>query len=167
MLAKPLLFLSSFAPLFTLLAIRFERWPLVIACAALALLGVISLALLFRLDRRASVGVHRVVEARDAGAEAGAYLGTYLLPFVTVSNPSLRDSVAYIGFLAVVASIYLRSSVVQINPLLYVLGYKVQSIIDSGGLRGYVITRTRISAGDDILATRFGNDVLMNRSLST
>jgi hypothetical protein len=58
MLGKPLLFISSYAPLFALLAIRFEpRW-LWISCATLAGLGVISLLLLLRLDARSAAGPH-------------------------------------------------------------------------------------------------------------
>lgn len=125
MLGKPLLFLSGYAPLFALLAIRFQPAALLWGCVILALVGVASLMLLLVLDARATPGIHRLQQVKDAGAEAGAYLGAYLLPFVTVTTPSLRDIVAYCGFIVVSAAIYLHSSLVQINPLLYLLGYRV------------------------------------------
>jgi hypothetical protein len=43
MLGKPLLFLSSYAPLFALLAVRFEQRWLWITCTALALVGTVAL----------------------------------------------------------------------------------------------------------------------------
>jgi hypothetical protein len=58
MLGRPLLFLSSYAPLFGLLAIRFEQRWLWISCVVLTALGVASLWLLLRLDARQSPGPH-------------------------------------------------------------------------------------------------------------
>lgn len=167
MLGRPLLFLSSYAPLFGLLAIRFERPVLWISCVVLAMLGVASLCLLLRLDARAAPGPHVLASVRDAGAEAASYLATYLLPFLTVSAPTVRDVMAYVGFLLVVAAIHLRSAVVQVNPLLYLLGYRVLSITDDHGLHAYMITRHSPPAGNRVLATRFRDDVLVDRTSIT
>jgi hypothetical protein len=164
MLGRPLLFLSSYAPLFGLLAIRFQQRWLWISCTVLAALGVGSLALLLRLDARSSPGPHVLASVRDAGAEAASYLATYLLPFLTVAAPTARDVVAYAGFLLVAAAIYLRSAVVQVNPLLYLLGYRVLSVTDDHGLHAYIITRQLIPAGGRVLATRFRDDVLVDRT---
>jgi hypothetical protein len=164
MLGRPLLFLSSYAPLFGLLAIRFEpRW-LWIPCTVLAALGVVSLWLLLRLDARSSPGPHTLASVRDAGVEAAAYLATYLLPFLTVATPTVRDVLAYAGFLLVAAVINVRSAVVQVNPLLYLLGYHVLAVTDDHGLHAYMITRHSLAAGDRMLATRFRDDVLVDRT---
>jgi hypothetical protein len=164
MLGKPLLFFSSYAPLFGLLAIRFEQRWLWIPCAALAMLGVVSLWFLLHLDARSSRGPHVLASARDAGPEAASYLASYLLPFLTVTTPTVRDIVAYIGFLVVAASIYLRSSIVQVNPLLYLLGYRVLSVTDDQGLRAYMVTRRAVTSGSTVLATRFRDEVLVDRT---
>ena len=164
MLAKPLMFLSAYAPLFALLAVRFEPLPLMFTCAGLAVLGLISLFVLFRLDSRAQPGPHELASVKDAGAEVGAYLGAYLLPFVTVASPNFRDEIAYILFFFVAAAVYMRSSVVQINPLLYLLGFQVLAIVDTNGLRAYLITRKSRKVGERILASRFSDDVLIDRT---
>ena len=164
MLGRPLLFLSSYAPLFGLLAIRFEQRWLWISCTVLAVLGVVSLWLLLRLDARSSPGPHTLASARDAGVEAAGYLATYLLPFLTVATPTVRDVIAYAGFLLVAAVINLRSAVAQVNPLLYLLGYRVLSVTDDHGLHAYMITRHPHPAGDRVLATRFRDDVLVDRT---
>jgi hypothetical protein len=164
MLGKPLLFFSSYAPLFGLLAIRFQVPWLSITCTALAGLGVGALLLLLRLDARSAPGPHILASARDAGPEAASYLASYLLPFLTVSTPTVRDVLAYTGFLVVAASIHLRSSVVQVNPLLYLLGYRVLAITDDQDLVAYMITRRPVVAGSQILATRFRDEVLVERS---
>lgn len=56
MLGKPLLFVSSYAPLFALLAIRFDQLWLILTCSGLAVAGVGALWLLLRLDARATPG---------------------------------------------------------------------------------------------------------------
>jgi hypothetical protein len=164
MLGKPLLFLSSYAPLFALLAIRFQPPWLWISCVVLAGLGVVSLLLLLRLDARSSPGPHVLASIQDAGGEAASYLASYLLPFLTVATPTARDVIAYIGFLLVAATIHLRSAVVQVNPLLYLLGYHVLSVTDDRGLRAYMITRHLVPTGGRVLATRFRDDVLVDRT---
>jgi hypothetical protein len=163
MLAKPMLFMSSYAPLFALLAIRFEERWLWVSCTVLAIAGVGSLWLLLRLDTRAEAGPHDVAAVSEAGGEAAAYLGGYLLPFLTVATPGVRDVAAYIGFLAVAAAIYLHSSLIQVNPLLYLFGYHVVSVTDRRGLHAYLIARNNVTVGSRILATRFGADVLIAR----
>jgi hypothetical protein len=164
MLGKPLLFLSSYAPLFALLAIRFQPQWLWISCVVLAGLGVISLLLLLRLDARSAAGPHVLTTIQDAGPEAASYLAGYLLPFLTVSTPTVRDVIAYAGFLVVAATIHLRSSVAQVNPLLYLLGYHVVSVTDNQGLSAYMITRHLVPAGERVLATRFRDDILVDRT---
>jgi hypothetical protein len=165
MLGKPLLFFTSYAPLFALLAIRFEPLALCLTCAGLAIVGVAALFALFRLDRRASPGAHQLKEVKHAGAEAGAYMGAYLLPFLTVSTPTLRDVIAYLAFIVVAGAVYLHSSVVQINPLLYLLGYRVLSVVDTKGLQAYLVTRRKDLRPDEtIIATRLRDDVLIDRT---
>jgi hypothetical protein len=164
MLAKPLLFLSSYTPLFALLAIRFQPLHLIIICASLAVAGLLGLLLLFRLDARASRGAHELAVVRDAGGEAASYLGAYLLPFVTVSTPSARDLIAYGGFMIVAGAVYIHSSVVQINPLLYLLGYRIYATEDTNGLQAYLVTRRKHRVGDSIEATRFRDSVVIERT---
>ena len=69
MLGRPLLFMSSYAPLFALLAIRFEPPWLWIPCTVLAGGGVAALWLLLKLDARSAPGPHVLTSVRDAGAD--------------------------------------------------------------------------------------------------
>lgn len=164
MLGKPLLFLSSYSPLFGLLAIRFVQPYLWIPCVSLAVLGVGSLWLLLHLDSRSSPGAYALTSVQDAGVEAAAYLASYLLPFLTVPTPSARDVAAYVGFILVAATISVRSSVAQVNPLLYLFGYRVLAVTSDRGLRAYLITRRKVASGTVVQATRFGEDVLVDKS---
>ena len=164
MLGRLLMYLSSYAPLFGLLAVRFTGPGLWVPCLVLAVAGAAAAGLLLLLDGRSSRGPHKLASVRDAGGEAAAYLASYLLPFLTVATPGWRDIAAYVGFLAVAAVISVRSPAAQVNPLLYLFGYRVLSVTDDQGLQAYLITRQVPLAGQRVLATRFRNDVLISRS---
>lgn len=82
MLQRPLLFFSSYAPLFGILAIRFERPALMYACIGLA--GVAALLGIIWLHSRTNGPEMVIASVNNAGGEAASYLAGYLLPFVTV-----------------------------------------------------------------------------------
>jgi hypothetical protein len=151
------LFVSSFSPLFGILAIRFRSPRLQIACGLLAAFGVITLAMLLKQAARISTDPHRLETVADRGPEVAGYLATYLLPFVTVAHPSARDVVAYAAFLLIVGIVYVRSDMLQVNPLLYVLRYRVWAVRTTDGWDGYLVSRGRPKPGDVVLASRLQN----------
>ena len=142
MLGRPLLFFSSYAS-----AVRPSGHPVRTAMAVDLLPRAgrawrrLAVAIA-EAGRRFLAGNHVLASVQDAGVEAASYLAAYLLPFVTVATPTVRDVLAYGGFLLVAAAINIRSAVVQVNPLLYLLGYRVLSVTDNRGLHAYMITGT-------------------------
>ena len=163
MFGRPMLFMSSYAPLFALLAIRFSQRWLWAGCLVLSVVGVACLLLLLALNRRTSPGPHEIVSVKYGGSQAASYLAGYLLPFVTVSTPTIRDVLAYAGFITIAAVVHIRSSLIEINPLLHLLGYRILEFEDTRGLKGYLITRRNVAAHDQITASRFKDDVLIDR----
>jgi hypothetical protein len=142
------LFLGSYTLLFVLLAIRFTTPWLVIMCGVLAAIGLGNMLwIVFVVSRRTSAEPVRVATVTDAGAEVAGYLATYLLPFLTVAEPSGRDVAAYAIFLAVTALLYVRSEMTQVNPTLYIMGRRVVHITTDGGWDGYVVVRSSAAAG--------------------
>lgn len=136
------LFLSSYSPLFALLAVRFDAGPLRWSCVLISATGTVALAFVLWRLRRLQPVPFLYTHVHDVGSEASAYLATYLLPFLTVAQPSGRDVVAYGGYLAVAGVIYVRSSLIQVNPLLYLLGYRVYGVrVATDDLTRYVLSR--------------------------
>lgn len=137
------LFLGSFALLFLLLAIRFETVWLEIVCGLLALVGFADMARIgFVVTRRTSSDPIRIASVVDKGPEISGYLATYLLPFLTVSEPKARDVCAYVIFLVVLAVMYVRSEMTQINPTLYLMGRRVLHVSTDGGWEGHIVVRS-------------------------
>lgn len=160
---KFLLFFSSYAPLFAMLAIRIEdrRWAG--ACLLISAVSVIVLLTTLKLNGRIEPLRYKIIESREAGPEAASYLATYLLPVVMVSQPSVRDGLIAALFLITAASIFIRSSIVQINPVLYVLGYQVLAVTSEDGYNGYLLSKGKAKAGSSIMASRMGDGVLIQK----
>jgi hypothetical protein len=150
-LRRARLFLGSYTTLFVLLALRFRSGRLEIACAALALVGVVDMVwIVFGVSSRTAPEPLRVATVKDTGPEVAGYLATYLLPFLTVAEPTGRDLAAYGLFLAVSGLVYVRSEMAQINPTLYVLGRRVVRLGSDQGWEGHVIMRSSAKAGEVI-----------------
>lgn len=159
MLQRPLLFFSSYAPLFGILAIRFDRPALVYACIGLAGAGVVALVAIIWVHSRTNGSDIVIASVNNAGGEAASYLAGYLLPFVTVSQPSVRDVLAYIAFIIVAGVVHSRTSAIQVNPLLFLLGWKILQVTTDSGASVFLITRVAHFTGDTVRTSRLGDDV--------
>jgi len=138
------LFLSSYAPLFALLAWtnRGTTWVW-LTLAIVAVLSVAALAVVFRI-KATDVGP-RLVVARstpDEG-EVMAYVSTYLLPFLGLDLSSATGIVVFLGFLLVVGVVYVNSNMLFVNPLLSVAGYHTFKVVDPDGAEYRLVTRRK------------------------
>ena len=148
------LFLSSYAPLFAILAIRFDGTALKTVCACLAGYGVLYLmVVVWLVPRRAQPRSYPVDSVDDAAGEVAGYLATYLLPFVTVPSPSAADLAGYCIVGVVIAVIFTRSELARINPTMYLLGWRV-AVIGTGAASRYLVCRRLPRAGGSVDAVR-------------
>lgn len=157
------LFISSYAPLFLMLAIRFDDQTLQIACASISALGIVTLLMLLRRAKRIQPDPHLIEVVSDRGSEVAGYLATYLLPFLTVAEPSHGDLAAYALFLFVAGLVYVQSEMIQINPLLYVLLYRVWAVRTMDGWSGYLISRHTPEPHTTLLASRLANTIALEQ----
>lgn len=155
------LFLSSYALLFAILALRFERLELRLGSGALALLGIAAGLWIIRAENAKGPAAYTVVSSDDQGAEAASYMASYLLPFVSLAEPSLADVVGYLTFGLVAALVYTQSEMIRVNPLLYLMGRRIYRIKTETGWQAYVVARHAPVAGEQIMATTLATDVLV------
>jgi hypothetical protein len=143
------LFLSSYAPLFGILAISFDGLALRLVCLGLFATGMADTWHITRLAKTETQDYEITVQStEDTGAEVSGYLASYLLPFVTVASPGWRELLAYSLFLLVAFVIYVRSNLVRVNPTLYLFGYRVLKIVYGEGKQQYLVTRTQPEGGE-------------------
>lgn len=149
--ARARLYLSSYAALFGILAIRFDGLALRLACAGLFAVGTADT---LRITTKAKSGLvpYKVTirSSEDSGGEVSGYLASYLLPFVTVPTPGWRDLLAYGLFLLVGLVIYVRSNLVRVNPTLYLLGYRVLHVRYGTDKQQFLVTRVAPADGQTV-----------------
>jgi hypothetical protein len=155
------LFASSYAPLWAITALLQETWWVAASFVLLAVAGALSAVLILVDVHRLEPDPYRIQEVSDRGAEVAGYLATYLLPFIMVSNPSGRELVSYALFLLVIAVVYLQSNMLAINPLLYLLGFRVTVVTTSTGSTAYLISRSTPERGEVVLAAELAEGVLV------
>ncbi len=127
------LFLTSYAPLFAILAARTAPgigdsgeplWPFM-ASAALMCIGLGDGWFLLRgAARRGAIEV-TPTRVEEQGAAAAGYLPTYLLPFIGPNPGTVGGWIGYGIYLAVLFVVFLSSDFALVNPTLYVLGRRV------------------------------------------
>lgn len=157
-----LLFLSAYAPLFAITAIRFDTAGVRIGSAALAVCGVVAFGWVRIRRGRLASQPRQVVTAEDEGAAVAAYTATYILPFVTVSTPSTADILAYVVFYALLALLHVRTTLVQVNPMLYLAGRRVWRFTDPAGQSAFAIVpaATTLRAGTVLHGVPWSSEVL-------
>jgi hypothetical protein len=159
-----LLFLCSFAPLFLILTVRFRDVWLEIICGGLFVSGLGGGLLIVWRYRGVSGRSWTATRAEDRGGEVAGYLASYILPFVVIPEPGWRDLVGYAIFLAVAATIYIRSGMLQINPTLYLLGWRVFAVTVGDDWNGFAISRRSLAAGDTVEVRRVSDRVFLTGS---
>lgn len=151
------MFMSSYAVLFALAGVRLDAGPAK-ACAFLAAgYGVlVALFAVFIVPRTyGSDPPKRVVTVEDRGGDVAGYLVAYILPFVMAPSPSPADLAAYLLFLLVVGVIYSRSSLLYLNPTLYLLWKRVVAVkFDSRARQWTVVITGRQIRQDDLISIK-------------
>jgi hypothetical protein len=161
MITRLLLFVSSYVPLFAISAVRFPGPGLRATMIVVAAAGVIGLwVVLAGRTRNLAPDPYVLSAVSDEGAGVAAYLSGYVLPLVVVADPTGADLVGYGIFLVLLAVLYTRTALAQVNPLLYVVGYRVFGVRTTSGLHGFLLSRAEPSVGDTVRAVNLTGNFL-------
>lgn len=136
------MFLSSYSPLFGLLAYTNHETPwayrILCAVAALSALGLVAVMLANRNERGPRL---TVAHSRPQDGEVLAYIATYLIPFLALDLSKTEDIVTLCVFLGVLMIVYINSSMLFVNPLLSIVGYRSFEVEDPDGHAYTLIAR--------------------------
>jgi hypothetical protein len=163
-------FLSSYSPLWAMLALRFDTIFLRILFVGLFVFGILIAGLVLVRGRSDHPSNIAITTTGDGGSEVSGYLAAYLLPFLVLPAPSVLDSAAYLIFLYVAGAVYVRSGLMQINPTVYILRRRVlrgsvQITSASGDVlqkEVFVITRLDRRMGERVYAELFTDRVFID-----
>jgi hypothetical protein len=123
-----LLFLSSYAPAFVILAVRAYGRSCVMFWAAIGLLAlsVVVFAVFIRFTERGPSPFRATIdELEPRNPEMAAYVATYLLPFLTVTGANAQDVIALVLFLFFIGVLWVSSGMLYLNPLLRLVGVHI------------------------------------------
>lgn len=158
------LFVGSYAALWLILCLRWsgDGAALPVVMGVLFIIGVADMAnLIFWKPKNIEPHSRVVASVRDHGVEVSGYVASYLLPFIASPSPTANDLISYGIFLLVIAVIYARSEMTQINPTLYLMGRRVLRITDDQGFDGHAIVKQDLQPGDTLRAVHLDAGVLV------
>jgi hypothetical protein len=127
-----------------------NRDTLVVAVSlvALAILPVVVLLVLLGTYSGAKGPPLSIRHAVPKDAEVLSYITTYLIPFFELDLSKATDLVTLLVFLTVLGIVYVNSSMILVNPVLSLRGYRAWSVTDSGGHEFMLVTTRRPKPGD-------------------
>lgn len=130
------LFVSSYAPLFAILAARTAPgigdrnqplWPFV-ASLAITAIGLADGWVLIRGATRRSAIQVIPLHVDEQGAAVAGYLPTYLLPFIGPAPNTIGGWIGYGIYIVVLFVVFLGSDFALVNPTLYIFGRRVARV---------------------------------------
>jgi hypothetical protein len=144
--ARAILFLSSYAPLFVILAVQGvhrEVWAIIVASTLVLVAGLASVVLVYWIRKAATFAPFPSDVSRSSPRDdlAVAYIVTYILPFVGISLSSGRDVISLCLAFSITLLVAVRANLFYVNPLLNLLGYHIHEIEDSSGRQFALISR--------------------------
>jgi hypothetical protein len=163
---KVLLFLSSYAPLLVILAVRdsFRSWWASVGLSILALLAVLALwgYLLAVESLEPITATVKGVVVRSG--ESMSYIVSYLLPFLDARLDEPRTALSLGILLSIIGIIYVNSNMLHINPILNLVGFHVYEVETTEGRTAMLISRrTYVRPGEEIVLVTLGDYVWLEK----
>lgn len=178
-------FLSSYIPLFLVLVSRNiythkdflhfggfhteslkcffqEYWVslLLIILAFIGLLGTIKTIKFLKEDSE-NGNIVTIRQCKNQTSDSLAYFATYLFPLFFQSLSNWTDGFAIFIFLLVVLLIYVNTTMMTINPLLHLFGYKTYEVSFTDELKrerfGCVLTKSALDEDYQLILYKFGH----------
>jgi hypothetical protein len=177
--AKIVLFLSSYSPLYLIVALRahgakhivfgyqlepvgfgfFELSYLSIGALILNIVSVAFLGLMIRMNRTRQGQLSEIEQYRNRSDMFTEYLLVYIFPFIVFEFSSVFDVAAFLVLFITVAAIVIRSNRLFINPVLVAFRYRVYEV-ETEHDRRILLTKNRLDGNDVTVNTaKISNDV--------
>lgn len=177
--AKVVLFLSSYSPLYIIIALRAHNAELSILGLQLEPVGfgpvelsylslgsllvtVISvafLAVMIRMNRTRQGQMSEIEHYRNRSDMFTEYLLVYIFPFIVFEFSNMFDVAAFLVLFTTVAAIVIRSNRLFVNPVLIAFRYRVYEV-ETEHDRRILLTKERLDGNDITINTaRISSDV--------
>jgi len=177
--AKIILFLSSYSPLFVIIALRahdsthsvlgyqlepiglgpIELSYLSLGSSIITIISVVFLILMLRMNRTRQGQSSEIQQYRNRSDMFTEYLLVYIFPFIVFEFSNIYDIAAFLVLFLTVAAIVIRSNRLFVNPILIGFRYRVYEI-ETKHDRRILLTKQQLDGNNMTLNTaRISNDV--------
>ena len=162
-----MLFISSYFPLSVILCILFVNQQPVIAWVSLGI-GVIGLtftyAYFYKIAPRMAAIPAKITERQEKEGDVMGYIASYVVPFVTLPLNGWQQISTLLIFIALLGVIYVKSSMIRINPMLSLAGYSLYDVTFENDPDSYsLFTRRTIKRGETLHIVDVGRGIFLEK----
>lgn len=153
LVAKALLFLSSYIPLWLILILFHSadrNWIFWGASVALGA-GIVGLAILLSWVSAIATTQVTVEDASRQDGDSVAYIVTYILPFLSLMVTTTLEAAGVAVLFGTVLIVYVSSDMLYVNPILASAGLRAHAVHTTGGVEVVVLTRKRLISHGKLL----------------
>lgn len=131
---KLFLFLSSYSPLFIILAIKnYVFTYFVVAMVAIIAIAFSFLFLVLRKASKMSGEYQEITDMEDKSDKFLEYIIAYIIPFLGFSFNNIPDIISLAIIFVMIGILYIRSDLIYMNPILNFMGYNLFKANSSNG----------------------------------
>lgn len=144
-ITKLVLFLSSYCFLYLLITIRNYNNEYIFYSGIFLI--AISIVLVLNIVKQSQKRADEIIVIKSFENENSnnlTYLLTYIIPFLAISITNWNDIIIQIVLFIFIGFLYMNSNMLQINPTLNLLGYKLYKIVDIDNNRYFLITKNKV-----------------------
>jgi len=164
------MFLSSYVPLFALLAVRASATSVTAewVFGGLAISGLVGLALVGSAVLARQTRSVEITDVEPQGEQVAAYVASYIIPLATLGFAHWQDDVVLGSFIALIGLIYVQAMLIHLNPLLPLIGLRVFRVryttagagSSAAQAEGVIVTRSpSLAVGDRAQIRMFGSAI--------
>jgi len=162
-----MLFLSSYFPLalifFILYIAQYPVWAFLILALGLAGLAILILYF-FSFAPRLGSFQEKVTGLQKRDGDVMSYIASYLIPFVALPFGGWQQTTALLIFIGVLGIVYVNSNMIQVNPMLNLLGYHLYEItVEKSQVPHSFITHNRVALGSTIHLIDIGDGIFLEK----
>lgn len=164
-LGRFILFLSSYTPLFIIYVVLFwqQKW-IVLILVTISAISITGLIIYLQIMYRRSEVQITPSDVRSGDAESMSYVVTYIFPFLSLGLDQVNELVALIIFFVVIAILYINGSMIHINPVLSLSGFRLYELTLSSGSTHVLISRSRVVRNEPINVIKIDEEIYLLKS---
>lgn len=163
------LFLSSYLPLFLILAIK-NWYNLALNIVLLFVIGYSLIwFIIIRLVNKSTTESYTVVKVESKTKDALSYLIPYIISFIAFDIDKMQDIISLIILLLILFVVSINSEIIYVNPILYFIKYDIYDIeackpyidCEKSIIKIVLIAKSKIKKGSTIDVRNVDGNVML------